>query len=73
MADALVAELRGLKVPFFVLNRNLIQDPSTSNTGTGASHRDVNGAGNASSKLTHDEVANLQRRMLELLQDLCKE
>ncbi|KAJ5577877.1 uncharacterized protein N7459_006841 [Penicillium hispanicum] len=73
MADALIAELRGLKIPFFVLNQRLIQDASTSPPGTTVPSQDQSIIGATSSKLTKHEVAGLQRRMLELLQDLCKE
>ncbi|KAF7718363.1 Uncharacterized protein PECH_001041 [Penicillium ucsense] len=63
MANALMAELRGLKIPFFVTQKSLIHQeaaPSNSNEQTGDS-------------LTNSDLSNLQRRMLGLLEDICKE
>ncbi|KAJ5166636.1 uncharacterized protein N7482_005417 [Penicillium canariense] len=72
MADALMAELRGMKIPFFVLNKNLIQEPDTSENAP--SKQNTNGLVDPGlSKLTNPELADLQRRMLGLLEDLCKE
>lgn len=71
MADALCAELRGLKIPFFALRESLIQESSTSVPETAAGK---NASGESdSSKLSKAELVALQRRMLELLEDLCKE
>ncbi|KAJ5728678.1 uncharacterized protein N7483_003186 [Penicillium malachiteum] len=64
MADALMAELRGLNIPFFVLRKEI--QPSSSK---GESEALVEGP----PKLSDSELADLQRRMLELLEDLCKE
>lgn len=63
MVDALMAELRGLKIPFFVLNKDLVQAPETQKDGEAED----------SSKISPSELNDLQRRMLELLEDLCKE
>ncbi|KAJ5247060.1 hypothetical protein N7468_002043 [Penicillium chermesinum] len=51
MADAMTRELKALKIPFFVINRNLIDDAT----------------------LSKAELRSLQLRMLQLLEDLCKE
>lgn len=59
-----MAELRGLKIPFFVLRKELVQ---------GASEGQKDGEGEDSPKLSRLELNELQRRMLELLEDLCKE
>ncbi|KAJ5180474.1 hypothetical protein N7492_003684 [Penicillium capsulatum] len=70
MAEALTAELRGLRVPFFVLQRSMIKDSSVAegiSSKSDGTHLDVG------PKLTRLELVDLQRRMLELLQDLCKE
>lgn len=71
MAEALTAELRGLKVPFFTLQPSLIREPS-SDVGNISSNPDGTHP-HVSAKLTKTELITLQRRMLELLQDLCKE
>lgn len=65
-----MAELRGMKIPFFVIQKSLVMEPPSS-------------AGDAPTKpdpthghtpvLTRSELADLQRRMLGLLEDLCKE
>lgn len=71
MAQALTLELRGLGIPFFSIQRYLVVDKNDNkhtNTDTGTD-RDVK----QQQKLPRDQLANLQRRMLELLLDLCKE
>lgn len=62
MADALALELRGLGIPFFSLRRDLVY-----------SQGQGQGQGQGNGKISGDELAILQRKMLELLQDLCKE
>ncbi|OOQ90849.1 hypothetical protein PEBR_02870 [Penicillium brasilianum] len=72
MAEALIAELRGMKIPFFGLQKSLIQDSDTPEDVLPNFNTD--GSGDVPpSKLTKLEHANLQRRMLGLLEDLCKE
>jgi hypothetical protein len=71
MADAMTAELRGLKIPFFVIQKSLIQESSESQAIEASSTK--NNAPEGSLKVTKAELASFQRRMLELLQDLCKE
>lgn len=68
MADAMTAELRGLKIPFFVIQKDLIQEPPEPGS---VPSQDKGPEGSA--KVAKDELASFQRRMLELLQDLCKE
>ncbi|PTU19165.1 hypothetical protein P175DRAFT_0440841 [Aspergillus ochraceoroseus IBT 24754] len=75
MAHAMQTELRSLNVPFFCLRSDLI-DPiadgaaAEAKTGGGGSFT-LNPA--LSGRLPRDEVLGFQRRMLDLLQDLCKE
>ncbi|KAJ5825916.1 hypothetical protein N7474_003054 [Penicillium riverlandense] len=57
MAETMAAELRGMGIPFF---------------GKGLVVRDE-AVNDDKAKLTASELHDLQRRMLELLQDLCKE
>ncbi|KAJ5358733.1 uncharacterized protein N7496_011146 [Penicillium cataractarum] len=72
MAEALIAELRGMKIPFFGLQKSLIHDSDTPEKVS--SDFNADGPGDAPlSKLTKSDHANLQRRMLGLLEDLCKE
>ncbi|KAE8138739.1 hypothetical protein BDV38DRAFT_59328 [Aspergillus pseudotamarii] len=58
MADAMMGELRALQIPFFSIKPSLVLDSA------GSTH--LPGIG-------RDELAVLRRRMLELLQDFCKE
>ncbi|KAJ5491463.1 hypothetical protein N7539_003030 [Penicillium diatomitis] len=63
MANALISELRGMKIPFFVTQKSLIRQedaPASSNEQTG-------------DLLTNSDLSDLQRRMLGLLEDICKE
>lgn len=72
MAEALIAELRGMKIPFFGLQKSLIHDSDTPQKVSPDFNTD--GPGDVPlPKLTKSEHTNLQRRMLGLLEDLCKE
>lgn len=62
MAEAMTAELRGLQIPFFSIKSGLV-DSSSQNEPSAATGE----------ILTKGELSALQLRMLELLQDLCKE
>jgi hypothetical protein len=59
MADAMAAELRGMGIPFFATRKSL----------AGRSEE----ATDDEAKLAPSELQDMQHRMLELLQDLCKE
>ncbi|OQD85009.1 hypothetical protein PENANT_c011G07537 [Penicillium antarcticum] len=75
MSDALMSELRGLGIPFFKIHPNLIQDSSTG-TGTpdsGAAKTQESDSTGGPSQITKSDLEGLQQRMLELLEDLCKE
>ncbi|KAJ5902323.1 hypothetical protein N7495_002851 [Penicillium taxi] len=64
LEKAFEAEMRGFNIPFFVLKSNLIQDePST----------EIKSVEGVPSKLSKSELVNLKRRMLVLLNDLCKD
>ncbi|KAL4946877.1 hypothetical protein BDV06DRAFT_2114 [Aspergillus oleicola] len=75
MADAMLAELKALDVPFFCISKSLVvitegMDKKTSSSSSGSpgsTTMDKQG------KLSLEELVALQRRMLELLQDLCRE
>ncbi|PGH13643.1 hypothetical protein AJ79_03491 [Helicocarpus griseus UAMH5409] len=62
MSKALDAELRGLGIPFFAIQHKLVESPSTPTLDT-----------EPSAALTPDQLTALQLRMLQLLEDLCKE
>ncbi|PLB54269.1 hypothetical protein P170DRAFT_442390 [Aspergillus steynii IBT 23096] len=62
MAEAMAAELRGLQIPFFSIKPGLVDSSSETNS------HPLSGE-----ILTREELSGLQRRILELLQDLCKE
>lgn len=59
MAEALVFELKALGIPFFSIRESYVCDTPKDEPREAA--------------LSSDELAMLQRRMLELLQDLCRE
>ncbi|RJE18923.1 hypothetical protein PHISCL_08741 [Aspergillus sclerotialis] len=65
MAEALTLELRTLGIPFFSIRQSFISDRSPKGDQLGQS-------GNQPTVLRSD-LSAFQRRMLELLQDLCKE
>lgn len=80
MAQALTLELRGLGVPFFSLRRDLVASSDDSDSkdisqGRGDRQEERHGHGENGERqmLTREELAVLQRRILELLVDLCKE
>ncbi|RAK99724.1 uncharacterized protein BO80DRAFT_426392 [Aspergillus ibericus CBS 121593] len=76
MSEAMGAELRTLRIPFFSIKKDLISE-STTKTPEGA--RSTSGNSYDPSKqlqllpLSREELSALQLRMLELLQDLCRE
>lgn len=71
MADALNAELRGMGIPFFTLRKDLVQDSPNAKGLAGNDTRRNDPA--APLPITRSEQLKLQQRMLELLEDLCKE
>ncbi|KAK2747890.1 hypothetical protein FQN55_004767 [Onygenales sp. PD_40] len=62
MSKALDAELRSLGIPFFCIQHKLVSPTSTTDSATASSEL-----------LSSDNLAALQRRILQLLEDLCKE
>lgn len=68
MADAMIAELRGLGIPFFNIRKDLVL------TADVKSETVVNPFGGQKETLiTRQDLLQLQRRILELLLDLCGE
>jgi hypothetical protein len=75
MADALVSELRGIGIPFFKIRTDLIQDSpnGTDTPNSGVTKIQESDSTEVLSRITKSELETLQQRMLELLEDLCKE
>ncbi|KAL3451298.1 hypothetical protein BJX65DRAFT_304700 [Aspergillus insuetus] len=72
MANAMTLELRALHVPFFCIKQSLVAGEITAQKGEQSQgHASV--TGNSQGRISVDELSALQQRMLELLQDLCKE
>ncbi|KAM5439243.1 hypothetical protein MferCBS31731_004664 [Microsporum ferrugineum] len=68
MSKALHSELKALGVPFFATKQELIQPVSSDDNSKLA---EVNGS--TETCITEEETRQLRLRMLELLQDLCKD
>jgi hypothetical protein len=73
MSDALMAELRGMGIPFFTLRRDLVLDSSGTEESSSSLRQNQIDSTSASVPITRAELIKLQQRMLELLEDLCKE
>ncbi|GAQ05656.1 hypothetical protein ALT_2977 [Aspergillus lentulus] len=74
MAEAMTFELRRLGIPFFTIKESLISDaPKAPQHGISRRLQSTESASQHQALLSRDELSVLQRRMLELLQDLCKE
>ncbi|KAF4213365.1 hypothetical protein CNMCM8980_000645 [Aspergillus fumigatiaffinis] len=74
MAEAMTFELRRLGIPFFTIKESLISDaPKAPQHGISRRPQSTESASQHQALLSRDELSVLQRRMLELLQDLCKE
>ncbi|KAJ5186843.1 hypothetical protein N7449_009837 [Penicillium cf. viridicatum] len=71
MGDAIIAELRGLGIPFFTLRKELVEDNPPKIEGS-QPRSQTDSTGTTSSPIAKSELVNLQQRMLELLEDLCK-
>lgn len=71
MSDAMIAELKALRIPFFTIKKGLVLDSDPSNMGrtTTTTAPTVK----QQQQLSREELSALQLRMLELLQDLCRE
>lgn len=72
MSDAMIAELKALRIPFFTIKKGLVLDSDPSNMGrTTTTTPTVKQQ--QQQQLSREELSALQLRMLELLQDLCRE
>ncbi|OJJ66681.1 hypothetical protein ASPBRDRAFT_137556 [Aspergillus brasiliensis CBS 101740] len=72
MSDAMIAELKALKIPFFTIKKSLVSDSEPSNMGR-TTTATLTVKQQQQQQLSREEVSALQLRMLELLQDLCRE
>ncbi|PGH21358.1 hypothetical protein AJ80_03275 [Polytolypa hystricis UAMH7299] len=70
MSKALDTELRAFGIPFFAIQHDLVRPPSDSEA-------DITSANAAKTKqkdsISAEELSALRKRMLELLEDLCKD
>lgn len=66
MIRATISELKALGVPFFGMKPDMIL--RANETGTGVAERKTH-----EGRVEESELERLQGRMLELLEDLCKE
>ncbi|BCR95213.1 uncharacterized protein AKAW2_20153S [Aspergillus luchuensis] len=72
MSDAMIAELKALRIPFFTIKKGLVSESDPSNMGrTTTTAPTVKQQ--QQQQLSREELSALQLRMLELLQDLCRE
>ena len=67
MSNAALTELKAMGIPFFGTRHELIE--ADSETNASSSETNVAGEGRISAK----HLRHLQSRMLELLEDMCKE
>lgn len=75
MAKALDSELRALGIPFFAVKHTLVKAAASEGdkaiSESSAIHTKLEGSEDGT--LSREELSALQRRMLELLQDLCNQ
>ncbi|MCJ1250811.1 hypothetical protein MMC30_008039 [Trapelia coarctata] len=69
MVNATTAELQAIGIPFFGLRRELVLQEGEDDQGTVEGLKKESGR----KKLREDEVLALQKRVVELLEDLCQE
>ena len=72
MSDAMIAELKALRIPFFTIKKGLVLDSDPSNMGR-TTTTTAPTVKQQQQQLSREELSALQLRMLELLQDLCRE
>lgn len=73
MSDAMIAELKALRIPFFTIKKGLVLDSDPSNMGRTTTTTPTVKQQQQQQQLSREELSALQLRMLELLQDLCRE
>lgn len=73
MVTAMATELRNLGVPFFGVRSDLLGITQLGETSPGYEARNDVVQRDSKARLKQDTLKKLQKRMLELLQDLCKD
>lgn len=73
MVTAMTTELRNLGVPFFGVRSDLLGITRLEETSPGYEARNDVVQQDPKARLTRDTLKKLQKRMLELLEDLCKD
>lgn len=63
-------DLRSLRIPFFAIHYDLVSQSDSSSSSSAATTAEGNSSKN---RITAQELGELQKRMLELLEDLCNE
>ncbi|KAI9700794.1 MAG: hypothetical protein M1836_002163 [Candelina mexicana] len=71
MVDASTRDLKTMGIPFFGTKQNLIREAPDEEANIGLQYPD--NKGRAENIISSDELLNLQRRMLETLEDLSRE
>lgn len=72
MSRALDSELRALGIPFFAIQHKLVRPRSMAEAADESASPHDNGT-ERKNIISTEQLAALQRRMLELLEDLCTE
>ena len=74
MVNASTGELKALGVPFFALRKDLISPDNDGNDAHIHDNMEIDGASRSGEqKLRLEELYSLQRRVIELLEDLCND
>lgn len=73
MVTAMTTELRNLGVPFFGVRSDLLGITHREETSPGYEARNDVVQQDPKARLNQDTLKKLQKRMLELLEDLCKD
>lgn len=63
-------DLRSLRIPFFAIHYDLVSQSDSSSSSASVTAAEGNSTKN---RITAQELGELQKRMLELLEDLCNE
>jgi len=73
LAKAVDSELRSLNIPFFALKHSLVATLTEKDENTKTQPSEIGTPTDRKDTISRDELLALQRRMLELLENLCKE
>lgn len=73
MVIAMTTELRNIGVPFFGVKSDLLGTRQDEETSPGYEAGDDVVQKDSKARLGQDDLRKLQKRMLELLEDLCKD